>query len=44
MQSGCLNTNIKKATFPAFQIDGVCGDSVRRYSGCSLILCIITWS
>ena len=41
MQSRCLNTNIVKATFPAFRIEGVRGESVRCCSGCSLLLRII---
>ena len=41
MQSRHFNTNITKATFSAPQIEGRRGESVRRCSGCSLILCII---
>ena len=29
MQSGCLNTNITKATLPTPHIEGACAESVR---------------
>ena len=41
MQSRCININIAKTAFRAPQIEGVCGDRVRCFPRCSLILCVI---